>query len=393
MGFNTWNRWHCWVDESLLRRTADLMVKLGLVDLGYTYLNVDDCWQASRRERSASRPPSIVADPVRFPSGMRAFSDYAHARGLRFGLYTSQTELTCQARPGSYGYEAVDAAAYCDFDVDYLKIDACAGARYAAHNVSWAKFRSGLDACAAARGRPFLMACSSCGVKTGGGVNGCGQWIANDPVGCDVWRTGNDIQARWTSILTNFEQNTAMAPVQNGHPGHYNDPDMLQVGNVGLSPIEQRSHFTLWAAMGGPLLISTDLARISADALAILSNREIIAVNQDALGRQATPVAQLLEAAGHREAANRSYAIYAKPLADGGLAVILFNRDDVASTIELVLATLPGTWDRPRARDLWRHAYIGNLPPRSKHAVQGHGVVALRLEAQPQAAAGASRYL
>jgi alpha-galactosidase len=367
LGFNTWNRWHCWVDESQLRRTADLMVGLGLVAAGYTYLNIDDCWQASR-----TADGSILEDPVRFPSGLRAFSAYAHARGLRFGLYTSQTELTCQARPGSYGHELADAAAYCAADADYLKIDACGGQRYAHDNASWALFRNGLDECAARRKRPFVMSCSSCGIKTGGGVAGCGQWIAQMPVGCDVWRTGDDIQARWTSVLTNLKQNTEMAPVQNSHPGHYNDPDMLQVGNVGLSLTEQRAHFTLWAAMGGPLLISTDLQQISASALEILKNAEILEINQDALGRQGTPIAL--------PAANRTYDIYAKPLAGGDLAVILLNLGDTSATIELDLAMLPIAFQRPSARDLWAHRDLGVLPPVSQFSIASHDVLALRLQ-------------
>jgi hypothetical protein len=236
MGFNTWNRWHCWVDESELRRTADLMVSLGLVDAGYRYLNIDDCWQSARvPPRPGGGGSAIVTDPVRFPSGLRAFSDYAHSRKLRFGLYTSQTELTCQARPGSYRHEVADAEAYCEADVDYLKIDACGGDRHPSLNTSWVLFRAALDTCASSRGRPFLMACSSCGVNTGGGVAGCGQWIADGPVSCDVWRTGGDIQARWSSIINNLEQNTMMAPVQNSHPGHFNDPDMLQVCRTAAS--------------------------------------------------------------------------------------------------------------------------------------------------------------
>ena len=377
LGFNTWNRWHCWVDESLLRRTADLMVSLGLVAAGYTYLNVDDCWQATRSAAAAGS--AIVVDPVRFPSGLRAFSDYAHARGLRFGLYTSQTELTCQARPGSYGYEEQDAAAYCAADVDYLKIDSCMGAQYPLLNESWIRFRKGLDACAAARGRPFLMACSSCGVKTGGGVDGCGRWVAQGPVSCDVWRVGDDIQAHWSSILTNLEQNTVMASVQNTHPGHFNDPDMLAVGNAGLSLTEQVSHFTLWAIMGSPLLISTDLRQISADALAILTNRDLLAVNQDPLGQQGTPIA-LPPTRGVAFVVNRTYEVYAKPLAGQQLAVVLFNRADAAATLELDLATLPTAFTKPPlARDLWRHEELGALPRRSQYQVEGHGVVALRL--------------
>ena len=283
MGFNTWNRWHCWVDELQLKRTADLLVDLGLAAAGYTFLNVDDCWQGSRQwdNRSAAFNGVVMSDPVRFPAGLKAFSDYAHRHGLKFGLYTSQSSVTCQARPGSYQHEALDAQTYCDADVDYLKIDHCGGQGYAANNVSWILFRRQLDECAAKRGRKFWMACSSCNPTeclldgTCTGPSGCGQWIASGLVSCDVWRTGGDIQARWSSIMSNLDYNALMAPVQNGNPGHFNDPDMLQVGNVGLTLTEQRSHFACWCMLGGPLLISTDLRKISDSALRILKAKEV----------------------------------------------------------------------------------------------------------------------
>ena len=162
-------------------------------------------------------------------------------RGLALGLYTSQTSSTCQARPGSYGHEEADAEAYCAMGARYLKIDHCGGAVHPLAHASWIKFRAALDACAARRadGRRFLMACSSCNDSLG--LRGCGGWIASAPVGCDVWRTGGDIQARWSSIMANLDANDAMAAVQNTHPGHHNDPDMLQVGNVGLSHTEQQA--------------------------------------------------------------------------------------------------------------------------------------------------------
>ena len=196
------------------------------------------------------------------------------------GRYTSQTSLTCQARPGSYGREQADAEAYCAMGARYLKIDHCGGAAHPLANASWIKFRAALDACAARRadGRRFLMACSSC--NDGLGLRGCGGWIASAPVGCDVWRTGGDIQARWSSIMANLDANDAMAAVQNTHPGHHNDPDMLQVGNVGLSHTEQQAHFSLWCLAGGPLLISTDLAVLAVPALRILTAPELIGVNQ-----------------------------------------------------------------------------------------------------------------
>lgn len=212
MGFNTWNRWHCWVDEHKLRETADLMVKLGLQDAGYTYLNIDDCWQAERRAFDSSRQynGTVVPDPSRFPSGLKAVADYIHSRGLRFGIYTAQHEYTCQLKTGSYQHEALDAATYCDAGVDYVKIDACGGAGFQQDNTSWIRFRRAFDECETTTGRcvsmacpltlaltltgrHITMACSSCSDP-----DGCGKWIATGQVRADVWRTTGDIQATWS---------------------------------------------------------------------------------------------------------------------------------------------------------------------------------------------------
>ena len=176
------------------------------------YINLDDCWQVARRSNG-----TIIENPAMFPSGMRAIADAVHARGLKFGLYTAHATHTCQRRPGACHHEAIDAQTYCDWNLDYLKIDGCGGCPVAS-NVSWSIFREHFDACAAKTGRYMVESVESCG-----SVEGCGQWIAGI---ANLWRTGGDIQANWHSILGNAQRNNAMSSVANTHPGHFNDADV-----------------------------------------------------------------------------------------------------------------------------------------------------------------------
>jgi len=384
MGFNTWNRWHCWVDERLLKQTADLMVSLGLAAAGYRSLNIDDCWQSQRALDATGRHNGTIdADPTRFPSGLRAFSEYVHAKNMSFGVYTSQSEVTCQARPGSWEHEALDAKTYCDADVDYIKIDHCGGGQWSRNNISWMLFRAALDKCAAKRKRKFWMSCSSCGPtkclldgSCVGKPSGCGQWIAKGRVSCDLWRTGGDIQARWSSIMANLDMMQLMAPVQNAGPGgagigHFNDPDMLQVGNIGLTILEQRSHMALWCLLGGPLLISTDLKQISAPAVAILKTKGLIDLNQDTLATQ-----------GERIGGNQTFGceVWCKKLSGGRLGLVLLNRSEETSDITVTFADLIIAKAGWTLTDLWTEKSLGKQAKSyTAQAVPSHGNVALLL--------------
>ena len=264
MGFNTWNRWHCWVNEHKLKETADQLLALGLAAAGYTNLNIDDCWQAHRAldAHTGEYNGTILAEPSRFPSGIKGIADYAHSKKLQFGIYTAQCSYTCQLKAGSYQHEAIDARFYCDNGVDYVKIDACGAPCHPVHNTSWIRFRAALDQCS----HKVLMAVSSCGPQGGASVPECGQWVASGAVSADVWRTTGDIQAtvsdfslpspvlccsiqgnvskdfqyycptaprysppcvsdialgmQWGSIMNNLDQNNIMAPVNHAHPGH-----------------------------------------------------------------------------------------------------------------------------------------------------------------------------
>ena len=355
---------------------------------------------------------TINADPTRFPGGIKALADYVHSRGLKFGVYTAQHAQTCQDRPGSYMHEAIDVESYCNWGVDYLKIDACRGAGYAQHNTSWIKFRAAIDACSKKRGFPIVMSVESCDDPS---ASGCGAWIGKL---ANLWRTGGDIQAYFGSVMGNAAENTKMAAHAGptGGPlggGRWNDPDMLQVcvcilvclcvcgcvhvfvcrcfyiclcfclfaissvslspsisfshtltplhngcpqvGDIGLSLDEQRSHFALWNMMAAPLLIGADVSMLSNTSLEILGNGEITAIDQDAKGVQGVPVGPSAKDA-------KTATCWAKPLADGGVAALLLNVGDTEATITCSLKDLGVMQNPTTVRDLWAKADVTPLP-------------------------------
>jgi len=265
MGFNTWNHFGCSINENVIKQTADVLVSTGLMAVGYTYVNLDDCWAKSRNSNG-----TIVADPAAFPSGIRALADYVHMKGLLFGLYSDAGTSTCAGRPGSLNYETNDANTYASWTVDYLKYDNC-NTDGTAPQVRYPKMRDALNA----THRPILFSMCEWG------VNNPATWAA--PVG-NSWRTTGDISDNWSSMLSNLDQNDIVAKYAG--PGGWNDPDMLEVGNGGMTNGEYTAHFSLWALIKSPLLIGCDLTKVSADTLAILSNKEVIAVSQDSLGVQ-----------------------------------------------------------------------------------------------------------
>jgi len=344
MGVNTWNAFHCNVDERKMRAMADALVTTGLAKAGYEYVNIDDCWQVERSPNG-----TINADPARFPGGMKSLADYIHTKGLKFGVYTAQREFTCQRRPGSWEHEAIDVASYCEWGVDYLKLDACTGRGYTAHNESWIKFRAAIDQCSQTRGFPMVLSVESCDDDS------CGQWIGKL---ANLWRTCGDIQAYFGSVMNNVAENTKMAKYAGptGGPlggGHWNDADMLQVGDIGLSITEQRSHYALWSLMASPLLIGSDVSMLTPTSLTILGNVEATAVNQDRLGIQGIPV-------GPGSADFRNAPCWSKPLANGDLAVILLNTGANATKITCSLADLG--WQAGTAanvRDIWLKKDVG----------------------------------
>ena len=353
MGFNTWNRFGCDVSDELVRGIADAMVDSGMRDAGYQYVVIDDCWQVDRGDDGR-----IVPDPERFPSGMKELADYVHGKGLKFGLYTDAGPKTCEGRPGSLGYEEVDANTYAEWGVDYVKVDWCHSDSLSAP-VQYAKVRQAFDD----SGRDMVLSICEWGRNL--------PWEWAGEIG-QLWRTTADIRDNWASVLWILEANNRHHAAAG--PGHWNDPDMLEVGNGGMTLEEYRSHFSLWAMMAAPLIAGNDLREMSDEIRAILTNAEVIAVDQDPLGVQG------------RVVLDRGYGaqVWAKPLADGSVAVALFNQregemEGSISWHEIGLDRGPA-----KVRDLWtdedsQHLDDGTYATRLRRPVPGHGVVMLRV--------------
>lgn len=342
MGFNSWNFYHCNIDENTVRAIADAMVKNGMRDVGYRYVNIDDCWQVQRFDSG-----EIQADPARFPSGMKALADYVHSRGLLLGVYTARGSLTCQNRPASYMHEEIDARTYCRWGIDYVKVDNCGGSNWPRTNTSWIKFREAFDSCTVDTGRPVVLSVEYCG-----SVDGCGEWIART---ANLWRTTADIETTWSSVVRNIHAQEPMYRI--AKPGHFNDPDMLQIGNIGLTVDEQYSHMALWCVAGAPLLVGTDLAHASNATLAILTNPEVTAVNQDLGWRNNEVQGRIIKKTEGRS------EVWAKRLADGSRAVLLLNTHDTRSSDVTVAWSDLGLASSATAevRDLWRKNDVGRF--------------------------------
>jgi len=346
MGWNSWNKFGCDVNEKLIREIADAMVSSGMQAAGYQYVNVDDCWQVSRQADG-----TIVADPQRFPGGIKSLADYVHSKGLKFGLYTDAGRLTCQKRPGSFEHEFQDAKTYASWGVDYVKVDWC-HAEGLDPEVQYPKFRDAL----AQSGRPIVFSICNWGVKA--------PWRWGPTTG-NLWRTTGD-------ITDNYDRMSVIGFTQNGlekfaGPGHWNDPDMLEVGNGGMRRDEYRTHMALWAILAAPLLAGNDLRTMNAETRELLTNSEVIAVDQDPKGVQ-----------GHRVWEEGPLEIWIKPLADGSQAVGLFNRSDAMLTIQLD-SKLIGVKPSATLRDLLDHKDLGAIKDTYAPEVPGHGVLLIRV--------------
>jgi alpha-galactosidase len=344
MGWNSWNKFGCNVSEQLIRGTADSMVSSGMKAAGYQYVNIDDCWHVSRDAQG-----NIVADPARFPSGIKALADYVHSKGLKLGIYTDAGTLTCEKRPGSFGHELQDAKTYAAWGVDYVKVDWC-NAEGLDPEVQYAKFH---DALIQAR-RPIVFSICNWGVKA--------PWRWGASAG-NLWRTTGDIR-------DDYDRMSVIGFSQNGlekfsSVGHWNDPDMLEVGNGGMNADEYRTHMALWALLAAPLLAGNDLRSMTEETKAMLTNREIIAVDQDVKGMQ-----------GRRIWDEGPLEIWARPLAGGGQGVGLFNRGESELKITLDFKRL-GITGAAKLRDLWRHEDLGEARNSYEAVVPKHGVVML----------------
>ncbi|HEX3739799.1 MAG TPA: glycoside hydrolase family 27 protein [Terriglobales bacterium] len=363
MGWNTWNKFACNVSDELVRGMADTMVKSGMKDAGYQYVVIDDCWQVSR-----DKSGNIVADTQRFPHGIKAVADYVHSLGLKFGIYSDAGAKTCQGRPAGLGHEYQDALMYASWGVDYLKYDWCNTLPEQDARASYANIRQALDA----TGRPIVLSICEWGKNQ--------PWLWGQEVGGNLWRTTGDIQDRWAGKKEwspgNCCSNGMLAIVDENEPlyfaagpGHWNDPDMLEVGNGGMTTTEYRSHFSLWTIMAAPLIAGNDLRNMTADIHDILTNKEVIAVDQDPLGRQ-----------GRRVAKDGDLEIWSKEMQDGSRAVVLLNRGGSAHEITVNWREI-GYPDHLGAavRDLWTHKDSGKFTGNFSAPVESHGVVMITI--------------
>jgi alpha-galactosidase len=358
MGWNSWNKFGCHVSADMIKGMADAMVKSGMKDAGYQYVVIDDCWQVAR-----DADGNIVPDPKTFPDGIKPVADYVHSLGLKFGIYSDAGSQTCAGRPGGLGHEYQDAIKYAAWGVDYLKYDWCHTSTQDAKS-SYANIRNALDAA----GRPIVLSICEWGSHQ--------PWLWGKDVGGNLWRTTGDIQARWSGKkewkpgdccsfgvvdIIDAEDSIYSYAV----PGHWNDPDMLEVGNGELTAAENRSHFSFWALLAAPLMAGNDLRDMKPEVHDILTNKEVIAVNQDPLGRQ-----------GRRVWKNGDLEVWSKPLARGARAVILFNR----GVTEQEITARWGDLDYPEGlsatvRDVWEKKDLGKVSGRFLAKVPSHGVV------------------
>lgn len=360
-----WNSWNCFagaVSQEKVKAAADAMVKAGLINHGWTYINIDDCWEAGRDAEGR------ILSNEKFPD-MKALTEYVHGLGLKIGLYSSPGPKTCAGFTASYQFEEKDALRYAEWGFDYLKYDWCSYGDIAPRNPSLADYKKPYIVMRAALDKaPRDIVFSLCQYGMGD------VWKWGGEVGGNCWRTTGDIVDTWSSM-------SGIGFNQNGHetligPGHWNDPDMLVVGYVGwsanvrptrLTPNEQYTHISLWCLLNAPLLIGCDMTRFDDFTLGLLTNDEVLGVNQDPLGRQAARVST----AGKLE-------VWAKDLEDGSKAVGLFNRSNSETNVVANWSAL-GITGKQTVRDLWRQKDVGTLDTAFSASVPRHGVVLVKI--------------
>jgi alpha-galactosidase len=354
MGWNSWNKFACdGINEAVIRETADAMAASGMKDAGYQYIVIDDCWQVGRDSAG-----NIQVDPVKFPHGIKALADYIHSKGLKFGIYTCAGRNTCGGRPASEGYEWQDARQYAAWGVDYLKEDWCNTGTMNAP-AAYTLMRDALYKA----GRPIVFSLCEWGSNK--------PWTWAKDIG-HLWRSCGDIGNTWNGKETAGGSVIVNLDLQNGlekyaGPGHWNDPDMLEVGNGVLTPEEEKSHFTLWCMLAAPLIAGNDLRQMSVETKRILTNKDVIAIDQDPLGQQ-----------GYRASLNQDLEIFVKPLQGGDTAVCLFNRGGEEKKLDV-------SWEKlsigsgHRVRDVWKGAEQGTTATNYRGTIAPHAVILLKL--------------
>ena len=362
MGWMTWNLFQGNINEQLIRETADAMVEGGFRDAGYEYIFIDDLWQGGR-----DRQNNIIPDPEKFPNGMKALADYVHSKGLKLGIYSDAAQLTCGGWTASLGFEEQDARTFASWGIDYLKYDYCnapedsATARHRYRTMANALQNSGRDI--------VLGICEW-------GQRQCEEWC--EEVGGQLWRTSYDVRDMWKDIVKEggmgiIDIVNVTAPLARYvRPGQWPDMDMLVVGlngtggpssdlgGVGCTQTEYQTQMSMWCMMASPLAMTNDLRKVSEDDRRILLNPEIIAINQDVLGK-----------AAERKVMNDNYQIFVRPLADGSHAVALLNTSEKPLTLTADFASL-GFAGKYTVRDVWQHKDVVHNASKWKGRVMPH---------------------
>jgi alpha-galactosidase len=326
------------------------MARNGMRDAGYVYVNIDDTWAGDRDRKGNIRPN------LKFPD-MKALADFVHSRGLKLGIYSSPGPVTCEGYEGSYGHEQQDARTYAAWGMDYLKYDWCSAFTIYKDSEMQAVYQKMGEALLAS-GRPMAYSLCQYGLEK--------VWTWGPDAGGNLWRTGGDIVDSWDSMSRIGFGQEPFAPF--ARPGHWNDPDMLEVGNGHMSDTEYRTHISLWSMLAAPLIAGNDVRNMPASIHDILTNREVIAIDQDPAGRQARRVWQ----SGQQE-------VWSRKLADGDSAVALFNRAAADAKITFRWADAGVPKPPSRVRDLWLHAEEKAAGTEYSTTVPSHGVVLLRI--------------
>jgi alpha-galactosidase len=365
MGWNTWNTFASNINETLVKETAEALIKSGMRDAGYVYVVLDDCWHLKERDANGN----LVPDPAKFPSGLKALGDYLHERGFKFGIYNCAGSKTCGGYPGSMGHEYQDARSYASWGVDYLKYDWCStGTRDARE--AYSTMRDALHAA----GRPVVLSMCEWGTAK--------PWEWAQDVG-HLWRTTGDIydsydgkkgwETGWKNILDlQHTQGDAMTGLSKfAGPGHWNDPDMMEVGNPGLTFAESRAHFSFWCILAAPLMAGNDVRHMTPEITAVLTDKEALAVDQDALGKQGVRI--LAEPAQHIE-------IWARELANGEWAVCALNTSDTRRKITVEWDRIWLLQNQPfTVRDIWAKKAAGDTSAPYNAELDSHDVLFFRL--------------
>ena len=349
MGWNSWNKFHARIDDKIVRQIADAMVSSGMKAAGYQYVNIDDGWQW-KRDEDGNLPPNPG-----FPD-MKALADYIHSKGLKLGIYSSPGPRTCAGFEGSYGHEDQDAQVWAAWGIDYLKYDWCSAARVWKDEDMPAVYQKMAEALRKT-GRPIVYSICQYGRFK------APEWTA--AVGGNLSRTTGDIRDAWDSMAgIGFSQNDL---ARYAGPGHWNDPDMLEIGNGGMTATEYRTHFTLWSMLAAPLIAGNDLRNMSEEARDILLNTEVVAIDQDVLGQAARPVTK-----------NGETEAWLRPLANGDYAISMFNRGASEARVAIKWRDLELP-SHAHIRDLWAHKDLRESAGGFAATVPSHGVSFIRV--------------